>query len=151
MIEQYMVYIWLGVFILTIIIEACTFELVSVWFSIASIFCIIFSFIPGLPFYGEIIIFICVSALCLILLRPVANKALKRKISKSNIDEIIGKKGTVIKQISLLNKGEVKINDTIWTGLPYNENITINEGEIVEVVAISGNKLFVKPIPQNKN
>lgn len=151
MIEQYMVYIWLGVFILTIIIEACTFELVSIWFSIASVFCIIFSFIPGLPFYGEIIIFICISALCLILLRPVANKALKRKTSKSNIDEIIGKKGTVIKQISSLNKGEVKINDTIWTSLPYNENITIKEGEIVEVVAISGNKLFVKPISQYKD
>ncbi len=149
MIEQYMVYIWLGVFILTIIIEACTFELVSVWFSIASVFCIIFSFIPGLPFYGEIIIFVGVSALCLLLLRPVANKALKRKISKSNIDEIIGKKGIIIKETSSLNKGEVKINDTIWTSLPYNENIVIKEGEIVEVVAISGNKLFVKPVSKN--
>lgn len=143
-IEQYMIYIWLGIFIISIIIEACTFELVSIWFAIGAAVCIAFAFIPGLPFWGEIIIFLGVSLLCLLLLRPISSKTLKRKITKSNIDEIVGKKGKITKRITPLDHGEVKINDVIWTAISANDDETIEVDSIVKVVSVNGNKLYVQ-------
>ncbi len=148
MIEEYMVYIWLGIFVISLIVEACTFELVSIWFCLGSLVALICSFIPNLAFYYEIIIFFAISIITLLSFRPLANKALKRKITKSNIDEIIGQKGIVTKKIDDLNGGEVKIRDVIWTALPYKNDIIILEGEKIEVISLKGNKLYVKPIDQ---
>ena len=148
MIEEYMVYIWLGIFVISLIVEACTFELVSIWFCLGSLVDLICSFIPNLVFYYEIIIFFAISIITLLSFRPLANKTLKRKITKSNIDEIIGQKGIVTKKIDDLNGGEVKIRDVIWTALPYKNDIIILEGEKIEVISLKGNKLYVKPIDQ---
>lgn len=148
MIEEYMVYIWLGIFVISLIVEACTFELVSIWFCLGSLVALICSFIPNLVFYYEIIIFFAISIITLLSFRPLANKTLKRKITKSNIDEIIGQKGIVTKKIDDLNGGEVKIRDVIWTALPYKNDIIILEGEKIEVISLKGNKLYVKPIDQ---
>lgn len=145
-IENYMIYIWLGVFILSIIVEAISYDLISIWFTFGSIFAIIISAIPGIPYYVDIIVFLGVSILSIFFLRPFANKLLKRKISQSNIDEIVSKKGKVIKQITSLEPGEIKINDIIWTALPCSEDLKIKVGSVVKVVSVQGNKLYVKPI-----
>ena len=48
--------------------------------------------------------------------------------------------------------GAVKIADVVWSVVPQDELQTIEEGKIVEIVAINGNKLIVKPVeePDNK-
>lgn len=145
-VEQYIIYIWLAIFIVSIIVEICTFELISVWFSVGAIFALILSVIPNIPWFVELIVFFLVSIICLASLRTIANKALKRKLSNSNIDEIIGQKGVVIKKISSLEPGEIRIRDVIWTALPVDENDIIKTGSIVKVISLKGNKLFVKEI-----
>jgi len=80
----------------------------------------------------------------LIALRPLAKKLLFRNKSQTNIDEIIGKKGKVIKKITELDNGEVKINGVIWTAMKMADADEILEETVVEVVAVNGNKLVVK-------
>jgi len=143
--EQWiMLFIWLAVFIIAVIVEAATTELVSIWFALGAIIAVIFACFPNqIPFWVSIIIFFVVSFICFIAIRPVASRYMKRKISKSNVDEIIGKKGLVIKTIAEFNNGEVKVNDLIWTGVSIDDK-TIEKDSIVEVVSIKGNKLVVK-------
>ncbi len=138
--------IWLAIFVITIIIEAVTADLVTVWFALGGLVSLIISFIPGVAWWIELIVFFVISVAALLCLRPLATKLLKRNLVNSNVDEMIHKKGKMIKACDELNHGEVKINGVIWTAISADEHREIKEGSLVEVLAIDGNKLVVKEI-----
>ena len=48
--------------------------------------------------------------------------------------------------MTYLRPGAVKIGDVSWTAIPANKDETIVENEIIEVVAVNGNKLIVKKV-----
>lgn len=143
--EEYMIWIWLGIFVVALIAEAMTTDLVSIWFAAGSVIALILSAIPGVPFWVEIIVFFVISTALLLLIRPITKKYLLRNEVKSNIDEIVGKKATVIKEITELQMGEVKVNGVTWNAISSNKSKeTIAVGKTVVVVAVDGNKLVVE-------
>lgn len=143
---EYMVWIWLGVFILTIIFEAITQELVSVWFSIGAIIALILSAFP-IQWYIQLVVFAVVSFLLLALTRPLAKKILFNAVRYTNVDEYVGKRVKVISEISKFQSGEVRINDIIYSAILLEaETETIMPDEIVEIVTLKGNKVVVKRI-----
>ena len=145
--ETYLWIIWLSIFVLAIIVEALTSGLASIWFAIGAIVALIISFIPGVEWWIEMIVFVVVSGLMLLCLRPLANRLLKKRdVINSNIDEIAGKKGIMVKAYDEFSRGEVKINGVIWTAVSADEKETISEGTKVVVVSVDGNKLIVRPI-----
>lgn len=141
---EYMWAIWLGVFVLSIVVEALTAELVSVFFACGSLIALIISFIPGVPWWVQIVVFVVISGASLLGLRPLVNKVLKKEKRMTNVDEMIGKRGIMIKGCDELNYGEIKVNGVIWTAISVDEKIAINANEVVEIVAVNGNKLVVK-------
>jgi len=142
-IEEYMVWIWLGIFVLTIVLEAVTQDLVSIWFSLGSMAALCVSF--GVPFWVEIIVFFVVSTITLIFTRPLVKKLMDRQIRKTNTDDFVGKKVKVVSDIDKFDGGEIKINGIIYTAiLPEEENETINKDTIVEIITLKGNKVVVK-------
>lgn len=145
-----MIFIWLALLVVALIVEACTSELVSIWFASGALVSLILSAIPNIPWWVELIAFLSVSIALLFAVRPLTTKALKHSISKSNIDEIVGKKGIVVEEISELNMGLVKINGILWNAIPT-ENQTINKDEIIIVAAVEGNKLIVKNNKEKEN
>lgn len=143
-INQYMFIIWLVVFVVAIIVEATTAELVSIFFAAGSVVALIISFIPGVEWWVQLIVFVVISAASLLGLRPLMNKFLKKEKRNTNIDEMIGKKGLMIKGCDELNYGEIKVNGVIWTAVSVDEKEEIKADEKVVIVAINGNKLVVK-------
>jgi len=143
-IEEFMIWIWLGIFVLSIVIEAFEPELVSIWFAAGALIAVILSVIPGIPFWVEIIVFIAVGFGFVFSLRPLAKRYLIKKEMKSNIDEKIGVKCVVVKAISELAHGEVKLNGVIWTAIAGDKKETIEEEAVVVILGIDGNKLIVK-------
>lgn len=143
-IETYMVFVWLGIIILSVIIEAFTTELVSIWMALTGLITLVLSVIPGIPFYVEIIVFVVFTLLLLLFTRPLAKKYLLKRTSKTNIDSIIGTKCEVKKEITPLKHGEVVINGVTWSAENVDNNKVIPEGNIVVVIGIKGNKLIVK-------
>ena len=148
--EAYMWIVWLAIFVLALIIEAFGSEIVSVWFAAGALVALIVSFIPGAAWWIELIVFLVISVTTLLCLRPLIRKLMKRNIVNSNVDEIIHKKGKMIKATDELNHGEVKINGVIWTAYSADEKTPIPEGAMVEVLAIEGNKLVVKEIKKEE-
>ena len=144
--EQYMWIIWLAIFVLAIVIESLSADLVTIWFALGGMIALIISFIPGVSWWIELIVFMVISVVTLLCLRPVATRLLKRNIVNSNIDEMIHKKGKMIKACDEINHGEVKINGVVWTAISSDEHQTIKEGSVVEVLAVDGNKLVVKEV-----
>ena len=55
---------------------------------------------------------------------------------------------TPAEDITYLKPGAVKIGDVSWTAIPINKDETIVENEIIEVVAVNGNKLIVKKVEE---
>lgn len=144
--EAYLWIIWLSIFVLAIIIEAITSDLTSIWFAGGAMIALIISFIPDVAWWIQVIVFIVISTVMILGLRPLAKKLLKTNITNSNIDEMAGKKGIMLKGYDELNHGEVKINDVVWTAIGADESKAIPQGTKVVVVAVNGNKLIVRPV-----
>ena len=144
--EQFMWIVWLALFVITLLIEASGPAIVSIWFSVGALIALIVSFIPGVQWWIEVIVFAVVSVATLIALRPMIKRFTGRNSIKTNVDSFVGKKGYVIEDITLLKPGAVKIGDVSWTAIPVNEDDKILEEEIIEVVAVNGNKLIVKKV-----
>lgn len=145
--EYYMVWVWLGLFITTVVIEAITQDLVSVWFAFGAIIALILAAFPAIPWYVQLIVFAFVSLLLLILTRPFAKRLLFNSVRYTNIDEYVGKRVKVISDITKFENGEVRINDVIYSAsLLEEETETIKADEIVEIVTFRGNKVVVRKI-----
>lgn len=143
--EAYMMWIWLAVFVITVIVEASTQNFVSIWFSVGALVALCIS--GFCPFWIEIIVFTVVSCVALIFTRPLVKKLMTTTERFTNIDEIVGKRVVCKEDISKFNPGEVKLNDLVYTAvLMEDSDKTISKGAIVEIVAIRGNKLVVKEV-----
>ena len=145
-IEQYMWIIWLVLFVAMLIIEAIGPALVSIWFALGAVIALILSFIPEVAWWIEVIVFVVISIATLLALRPILKRYIKRNNYNTNIDSFTGKRGYVIEDITYLRPGAVKIGDVSWTAIPVKKKKKIVENEIIEVVAVNGNKLIVKKV-----
>ena len=148
--EQYLWIIWLVIFVSMLIVEAIGPNLVSIWFALGALVALIVSFIPGVAWWIELIVFVVVAATTLLALRPLFKGLLKKNIFKSNVDSIEGKRGFVVEDITYLIPGAVKLGDVKWSAVPLNKEDNFLKGEVVEVVAINGNKLIVKKVEEKK-
>ena len=143
MLDYYMLYVWLGVFVVALIVEGVTTELVSVWFAVGALVALPFGFFK--EFWISIIVFVVVSTVALIFTRPIVRRITQRRERKTNVDDVIGKKLKTITDITKFDAGEVKLNGIVYTAiLRDNDEKTISKDKIVEVVSIKGNRLAWK-------
>ena len=127
-----------------VIIEALTVQLVSIWFAFGSLCALIVSVLGG-EIWLQAVLFTVVSALSLLLTRPLVKKYILPKRVATNYEQAIGKSAIVSEKIDNLEaKGAVKINGTEWTARRA-DNSVIDEGAEVTVVAIEGVKAIVEP------
>ena len=148
MIETYTWIIWLALFVAMLAVEALGPALVSVWFAFGALVALIVSFIPEVAWWVEVVIFVVISLATLLALRPVLRRYFKRNNYNTNIDSFTGKRGYVIEDITYLKPGAVKIGDVSWTAIPVEKDQKILENEVIEVVAVNGNKLIVKKVEE---
>jgi len=136
-----------------IFVEAMGPALVSIWFAAGALIALIlslFSFIPEvtIPWWVQLIVFVVVSTMTLLLVRPLSKRYFKRNTVNSNVDSLVGKRGLLEQEIKPFNPGLCKINDVLWTAVGVEGKETIAKESVVEVVAIQGNKLLVKKVEE---
>ena len=145
---EWLIFLWLGIIILTIVLEATSYDLISIWFSAGALVSMILAIIDAatkleIDWVVQVLVFVIVSLILILSLRPVTKKYLKRIDVKTNIDTIVGKHGIVVDAIESGERGTVKVDGVIWTAI---SNDDVLSDEKVEVLAIEGNKLIVKAI-----
>ena len=142
---MYMIWIWLAVFVVAFILEAITQDLVSVWFGLGALVCVCISGVT--EWWVQLIVFVVVSAIALIATRPIVKKILARNERKTNTDDYIGQHVKTISNVTKFDGGEVKLNGIIYTAiLMEDSDEEILKDEVVEVVAIKGNRIVIKKI-----
>lgn len=134
---------WLLILIAFVVAEVATsMSLVSIWFCVGAI-AAMFAANAGLDFIWQLSIFVVVSAVALILSRPLVKK-IKPKREATNLDAIIDKIAVVTVDIDNSEaKGEIKIDGKFWKAKSVNDT-DINEGEKVKIVKIQGVTAFVE-------
>ena len=142
--EEYMIVIWFVVIILAAVIEMNTMDLSSIWFSAGALFAFVFALLNA-SWIVQLIIFLVISGLLLILVRPVVKRYLKTNIISTNSDRLVGKVAVCTKEIRHGERGEVKIDGKFWLAVTSGEE-DIDVDERVEVLAIEGVKLIVDKI-----
>lgn len=138
-------YIWLGVTVVFLLIEAASVGLVSIWFAAGSLAGLIAAAF-GAPVPVQIIVALAVSTLCLWALRPLAKKYICPKITKTNVEAVVGKSAVVTENIDNLHScGAVKVGAVTWTARST-DGASISAGATVKVDRVEGVKLFVTKV-----
>ena len=145
-----MIWIWLGVIVVSLIIEFVSISMTSLWFAVGGIISLILSAV-GVGIVWQVCVFSIVSFTCLLSLRKLALKFLFRnKEEKTNTNAFIGKHYTLLKEINENQLGTIKIDGVVWSCKAQDDTETILAGKKVEVVEIAGNKLVVKEVEIDK-
>lgn len=131
---------WTGVFLISVIVEVLTADLVSVWFSGGAVVSLILA-IFKVPFGAQVIVWVLVSGILLILFKVFFGKKLVNKNHRTNSDILIGQEVLLLKKVTPHTLGEAKVRDVIWSIQADEE---IEQGEYVIITDIQGNKLKAK-------
>lgn len=137
-------FVWLGLMVLFLILEANTVSVVSLWFAIGALAAAIAGAL-GATIPVQIILFLAVSCVLLAALRPIVRKYFTPKLTKTNVDAILGKQGRITEAIENVDgAGRVKIGGMEWAARSQSGE-PIPAGTLVQVDRVEGVKVFVSP------
>ena len=144
--EAYMPFLlWGGLFVLTVLVEFATQQLVSIWFaagSLAAFLAVCFG--ASLPVQG--ILFLAVSVGILAAVRPLMKRA-NAKTVPTNLDRVIGCTARVTEDIdNEAGTGAVYVEGKTWTARS-SDGTVLPIGTRVIAERMEGVKLYVKPEP----
>ena len=133
---------WLVAFIVLVIVEFASLQLLSIWFAAGAFVTMILAALK-VPFAIQAIVFIAVSAILLAGTRPFLGKFLHKTPVPTNAELDVGKTALVIENIDN-NKltGRVNLNGVDWTARSTDNN-EIEIGKTVVIDKIDGSKLYV--------
>lgn len=143
-----MMILWLVVLIISIGIEAFTLGLTSIWFAGGSLAALIVAGF-NLPLPVQVVVFFAVSLLLLYFTRPIAVKYFNKDRIKTNAESLVGRQAIVISEIdNLQGIGQVMVAGQEWSARSVDDDVKLAVGTVVDIMAINGVKLMVKPDPQ---
>ncbi len=139
--DAFMIVLWGVIIIAGIIVELMTVQFVSIWFSLASVVSLVLAGI-GAPLWAQLSVFIAVTALLLILTRPLVIR-LRGGLVRTNADLNIGKTAIVTEDIdNERSRGRATVGGVSWMAISE-DGSTILTGESVVIKDIAGAKLIV--------
>lgn len=131
---------WLIFFIILVIVELITVNLVTIWFAFGALVTSLVSLYTT-DTVILLAVFTLVSLLLLLITKPVVKKLKVKKVVATNLDQVIGKTGIVSVPIEKDKIGEVKVLGKTWSAYSDKE---ISKDKKVKILSISGVKLKVE-------
>ncbi len=139
--------VWLILLLAFAALEGVTVGLTSIWFAAGALAALIAALLHG-PLWLQIALFLVVSILCLLAVRPLARKYINTQVQPTNADRVIGAEARVTEDIdNIQGKGAVSIGGIIWTARSDSDEV-IPAGSLVRVLRIEGVKVFVELIKE---
>ena len=134
-------YFWLAVIIISIAAEAATLGLCGIWFAAGGAAALVAATF-GASIWMQLVIFVLLSAVMLLLVRPLFSRFLKAGRQATNADRIIG-------QIdNLAETGAVRVLGKEWTARTK-DGTPIPAGTRVTILEIRGVKAIVQKTETN--
>ena len=136
---------WFALLIVFIWAEAATVNMVSAWFAAGALAALVTALLGG-QLWLQITVFLVVSAVCLVLLRPIAKKYFTPKLTRTNVDALAGKTCLCVTDIdNLTGAGQVRLGDVEWSARSTTGEV-IPAGTEVKIDRVEGVKVYVTPV-----
>ena len=114
-----------------------------IWFAIGALAACVTSLITG-NWIIQAVVFVVVTVVVLVILRPIAVKYINQKAEKTNVESMEGKVGKVLVEINNINAtGKILVDGMEWTARSKDGQI-IKKDALVEIINIEGVKAIVK-------
>ena len=141
---DWMAILWFVLLLIFLVAEAATIATVSIWFAIGALVALVASVLHA-PWGLQLGLFVGVSALMLLLLRPILRKFVDPRIIKTNVDALVGQKCYVTAGIDNLRaEGQIKVGGMEWSARSTSGE-PIGEGTLVVIDRVEGVRAFVSP------
>jgi membrane protein implicated in regulation of membrane protease activity len=133
---------WLIIAVFTLVTEIISLGLTSIWFTVGAAVAAIAALL-GAKLWLQILLFMVISTVMLVAMRPIAKKYLKVGSVKTNAESYIGRIEKVRTTIDNdAGTGMLKMGDVEWRAVSEDGSV-IPEGTYVKIQKIEGTKLFV--------
>ncbi len=141
---------WLVIFVVLLGIEIATMALTTVWFAAGALVAFVLSLL-GAGTQLQLAVFVIVSFVVLILVRPFAKKYVNTNVTKTNADSLIGKQARITEDVdNCQGSGAAVLNGQEWTARSVRDGLVLKAGEMVTVKEIRGVKLIVDAVQEGK-
>ena len=139
-------WMWIGVIIVAIAVEATTDQLVSIWFVPGAIIATVLDAF-SVPIPLQALVFLVVAILGIFCFRRFVTSKFKPGSIKTNADSIVGEKCLVTEKVdTFAGCGQVKVKGQVWSARGAGEDDVFEAGTTLQVIAIEGVKLICKKI-----
>ena len=139
-----MVLFWLIVMVVLIVAEAATVGLVSIWFAGGALAALVSASLGAKPWL-QLVLFLAVSAVLLLILRPSVVRRFNRRRAKTNVEAVAGKTVRVIEPVdNIANSGRVAVDGMEWAARSSVDGTTFDAGENAVVVRVEGVKMIIE-------
>ncbi len=138
-----MEWIWLAAIVVFAVAEASTSALVSLWFIGGSIAALIAALCHA-PLWLQFVLFVAVSALLLLALRPLVRSRINREVTPTNAERNVGQIAIVTEAIdNVRSLGAVRLSGVEWSARSA-DGSEIPCNVPVRVVRVESAKLIVE-------
>ena len=132
---------WLIALILFGGLEAVTVGLTSIWFAVGALAALV-ACAADAPMLVQVVVFLGVSFLTLLLVRPMAQKYVNDRHVATNADRVIGREAVVIQKIdNLEGQGQVSVSGAVWTARSQEEQVIPIPAELCIALLFVGHLL----------
>ena len=136
--------LWLAAAVGFLALEASTFNMTSIWFAIGSAAALLCCVFTG-SFRVQAVVFIAVSAVCLLAFKPLA-KRLHKQPTPTNGDRALGREARVLTPVSAQQTGRVRLDGVDWNARCATPGDTLTPGSLCRVTEIHSTLLIVEPV-----
>ena len=137
--------VWLILLVILVAGEAITVGLTFIWFAVGAMGGLLTAVLGG-EIWLQVVVFLLLSAVTLILVRPAAAKLLTPGISPTNADRVLSQIALVSEEIdNIAETGQVKLFGQVWTARSENGDVIPVQSR-VRILRIEGVKVFVKAV-----
>lgn len=148
--QEYMLWVWIGAFVLFLIAEAATAQLTTIWFAVGALVALVLEIAGVESITVQFIVFAVVSVAVLIATRPLVKRAVNNKKEATNADRYIGETTVTLERIdNIAGTGSVKLGSSVWSARSC-DGTCIEKDRIVKVEKMEGVKVFVRPVEGKK-
>jgi membrane protein implicated in regulation of membrane protease activity len=139
--------VWIAAAILLAIAELASLDLILLMLALGALVGAVAA-IAGAPFVLQAILAVIASIGTLGVLRP---QLVKRLHSGPELtlghNKLVGQRALVTKKMTGMAPGQIELRGETWTAAPYDDTLTIEPGENVEILQIRGATAYVHPVP----
>ena len=137
--------IWLMLLVVLVAGEAITVGLTFIWFAAGALGGLLVSVLGG-AVWLQVVVFLILSAVTLVLVRPAAAKLLTPGISPTNADRVLSQIALVTEEIdNIAETGQVKLFGQVWTARSDSGEVIPAQSR-VRILRIEGVKVFVRMV-----